>query len=276
MNNNIIIYSKDEEYKCFILQTVNELCPSKKQRKYSNEYYLQNILYLLNDICKWSSLQILYPNKAKYHYKTIQDKFKEWSDKNIFEIAYYKLINKHIFSNFNKNTTLNLLIDSSDINNVNGSELAVYGQNKKKKQTKVSFICDRNKIIYGITLYEASEHDTQTIITSINNIKDRFKYRKINITGDKGYISQKIKNDLKLYNIKLMYPHKKNMKKRTPLTSKKHLKYRYKVEHAIRDNKCNDRIKNRKDRLISTYKSFIYLSMSINLQKFITKMKNPT
>jgi hypothetical protein len=211
MNNNIIYPIDEDEYKTLLLQTINELRPSKKQTKYSNEYYLKNLIYLLNDVCKWSSLHLLYPDKPKYHYKTIQDKFREWSDKNIFEITYYKykFLDKHVLSKLNKNSTVNLLIDSTDVNNVNGSELTGYGRNKKKKNTKVSFISDRNKIVYGVTFYEPSVHDAKTIMSSVNNIISRFKYRKINLIGDKGYVSQEIKEKLKKVNVKLMYPHKK-------------------------------------------------------------------
>lgn len=102
-------------------------------------------MYILNDLTKWESLRLLHQDKGKYHYKTIQDKFKQWSDLNVFKIAHNKLLSENIFNNITSNTTLNLFIDSADIDNVNGSELTGYGKNKKKKQTKLSVICDENK-----------------------------------------------------------------------------------------------------------------------------------
>jgi transposase len=264
----------NEEYKKYILNTVNELCPPKKKIKFTNEYYLTNFIYLLNDICKWKSLSLINKNEHQYHWKTIENKFRIWSKINVFEIAYNKMINDHIFSKNKSSTTLNLYMDATDISNVNGSEKIAYGCNKKKKQTKTSIICDRNKNIYGITFYPANIPDVKTIMTSINQIKDKFKFRKINMVTDKGYISEATKNELKKMNINLIYPHKKSMKKRTPKRSKNHLKFRYVVEHAIKNNKKNNRISLRKDRLISTFKSFFYLSTIINLQTFINKNQN--
>lgn len=64
--------------------------------------------------------------------------------------------------------------------------------------------------------------------------------------------------------------------KPTPKKSKNHLKFRYVIEHSIKDNKKNNRISLRKDKLIHTYKSIFYLSLR-NLQNAINKRqtKNP-
>lgn len=260
-------------YKKYILDTVNDLLPSKKKTFFSNEYYLENFQYMLNDLCKWQSLSIIYKNSKQYHWKTIANKFRQWSRFNIFEIAYDKMLADNILSENRSSTTLNLYIDTSDISNLNGSELTGYGQNKKKKQTKVSFICDRNKNVYCMSFYTPNTSDVKTIISSINQIKNKFKYRKINLVGDKGYISLAVKNELKNFNIDLIYPHKKNMTP-TPQRSKTHLKKRYLIEHTIKDNKKNNRISLRKDKLIQTFKSFLFLSAIINLDNYIKKQLN--
>lgn len=253
----------------------------KRKLFFSNEYYLNNFVYMLNDLCKWKSLSIIYKNNKQYHWKTIENKFRQWSRSNIFEIAYNKMLMNNILSENKSSTTINLYIDTSDIANLNGSELTGYGQNKKKKQTgpkdakalalaKVSFICDKNKNVYGISFYTPNTSDVKTIISSINQIKDKFKYRKINLIGDKGYISLAVKNELKKNNIDLIYPHRKNMTV-TPQRSKTLLKKRYLIEHTIKDNKKNNRISIRKDKLIQTFKSFLFLSTIINLDNYIKK-----
>jgi hypothetical protein len=210
-------------------------------------------------------------NGSKFHWKTIENKFRLWSRLNVFEIAYNKLLSDNVLSKLNKSTTLSLFIDSADITNINGSELTGYGKNKKKKQTKVSFIADANRQVYGVSFYTPNIPDVKTLISSIDQIKDKFKYRKINLTSDKGYISEQIKKELEKVNVNLMYPHKKNMKTKTPKKYKKFLRKRYLIEHTIRDNKKNNRIQLRREKLIQTYRSFLYLSMIINLQKFINK-----
>lgn len=213
--NNKVINLNDDTYKTYILNTVNDLCPSKKKTIYSNQYYLTHITYLVNDVCKWKSLSIVLNNKSKFHWKTIENKFRQWCKLNIFQIAYERMLSDNILSEYKSSTTLDLYLDSCDTGNVNGSEKIGYSyKNKNKKNTKISFICDRYKNVYGLTFYAANTPDVNTIISSINNIKDKFKYRKINLICDKGYISESIKKELKKKKINLICPHKKNMKKK--------------------------------------------------------------
>ena len=261
--------AKFKEYKTFLLEEINRCCPSKKKTKYSNEYYLDHIFCMLNNCSNWSCLPISDKNNPVNHYKTIYKKFQQWSKLNIFETAYSELLSR-ITRKHNKNTTLNLFIDSTLINNEYGSELTNYGSDKKKKHTKVSFVADANRIVYGVTFYKASTADVTTINSSMEGIIGKFKYRKINLTGDKGYISEELKKNLMLRNIKLMYPHRRNMKKRTPKITKKWLKRRYTIENCIRDNKRNLRISLRKDRSLASFKSFMYISLSVN---FFQKQK---
>lgn len=253
-----------------IIQVVKEICPFKRFIKYTYEYYLEKILLILNDVCKWKSLNKTADKKPKFHYKTIQRVFKIWSDNDIFKIAYYRLLQENVFNKFDSQSTLNLYIDTTFIDNDYGSQLISFGLNKKKKQTKVSIICDDKKIIYGIWLSKASKHDVTLIRDNLDTFISKFNYRKINLIGDKGYISESIKRELDNDNINLIYPHKKNMSK-TSKIDKTYLKKRYVVEHSIRDNKRNSRISKRKDKFISTYESFWYISMSLNLLKFIDK-----
>ncbi len=40
-----------------ILKYANLLCPNKYNSKYDNQYYLLNIMYMLNDFVSWKSLK---------------------------------------------------------------------------------------------------------------------------------------------------------------------------------------------------------------------------
>jgi len=64
-----------------ILKFVNIHCPNKRKPKYSNAYYLTNILDLLTDFHSYRSLQksINYNGTSKHHFKTINDKHLLWS-----------------------------------------------------------------------------------------------------------------------------------------------------------------------------------------------------
>jgi len=55
--------------------------------------------------------------------------------------------------------------------------------------------------------------------------------------------------------------------KTSPFAKKKLLK-RYIVEHCIKENKVLNRVSFRKDKLITTYKSFVYLALIVKFKRF--------
>ena len=123
----------NQEFKklCLIeINKLNEHIDRKRYKvKYSDEYYLNFIFYMLNDINKCSFIVKLkdYNSKFKYHYKTIYNKFIYWSKNKVFYNAFY---NYH----FKQNTNL-LLIDATSINNNKyGSECIVINPEYKKKK----------------------------------------------------------------------------------------------------------------------------------------------
>jgi transposase len=190
---------------------VNKLCPSKRKQKYDFYYYIHNIIRILTDCTRWKSLQYNSLNKNN-HYKTIYKKFIQWTNLKIFQLAYEKLIHDNILKKNNTSTTLNLFIDTTTILNKNGSELVTYGQNKKNRSCKISGCCNENKVIYGIKFHKGSESDVNTINDMVSHITTITKYRKINLIGDKGYISKEKKENLAKKKINLIVPYRKNMK----------------------------------------------------------------
>ena len=257
-----------QSYKKFLLDIIKETCPPKKRCIYSDSYYLDNIILVLTELVSWKSLRNIHPQKPHNHYKTIQDKFLLWSNNKIFEKAYNKLITEEIVPKCNSHTTLNLYIDSSDIHNNDGIEMVKTGKNKKKKVTEISYICDNNKTVYDVSFYEGNVSDVKTIIPSINPIINKILYRRINLIGDKGYISKDRGNELRKSKVFLITPKRKNMHIKTRSFEKKKLKNRYIIEHCIRENKIFNRVSFRKDKLINTYKSFVYLALIIRFNRF--------
>ena len=59
--------------------------------KYSHEYYLNFIFYMLNDFNKWNFIVKLkdYYSKYKYYYKSIYNKFVYRNKNNIFYNSFY-------------------------------------------------------------------------------------------------------------------------------------------------------------------------------------------
>jgi transposase len=160
-------------------------------------------------------------------------------------------------TSYNSHSTIDLFIDTASINNKYGSELAAYGQNKKKKVTKVSLICNEKKFPLSVTFHKGSVHDVKTIDESVVTLIKNINYRRVNLTGDKGYIAtKKTKDELFKKGIKLITPYRKNQKKTNCNKNKqlRKLKKRYVVEHANQKMKDYNRTYVRRDRLLITFK----------------------
>jgi len=269
----------NNEYIDAILKVIDIKCPSIRTPIYTNIYYLYHIVLVLTDLKKWESLQLIYTNQYEYHYKTIQDKHLLWSNLNVYEEAYKILFNKYKLPALKKTSNLILFIDTTLLYNKNGSECIGFGQNPKKKETKTSVICDKNKTIYSIDICEVNhktsikntlKDDAHTIETSLQNLfKNKLKFKKVILVGDKGYARTQIdKQNIKdSFNVELLYPHRKNQKNRTPKRTKMYLKDRYVIENVFSTLKNFDRICLRKDKLVSTFKGFMYLASIITFKK---------
>ena len=254
-------------------------CKPMRKSKYTTEYYLYNIILVLTDFQKWKSLELIHNKQPKFHYKTIQDKHLEWSNLNVYEETYRILIRKYRLSKLKKSANLILFIDSALIYNKNGSEKIGYGQNPKKKETKISAICDKDKNIYSTIITKINHKtinkntlidDAHTVEDSLKNLLEiNLKANKIKLVGDKGY-ARKVEDREKLFNdfnVELKYPHRRNQKIKTSEETKILLKKRYVIENVFAQLKSFDRICIRKDKLASTYKGFMFLAIILKFKK---------
>lgn len=66
----------------------------------------------------------------------------------IFEDAYKNVNSKYHSLEMKKTQNINLFIDTMNIYNKNGSEDVGYGSNPKKRETKLSLICDDKKMYF--------------------------------------------------------------------------------------------------------------------------------
>ena len=115
-------------------------------------------------------------------------------------------------------------------------------------------------------------YDGKTIEKSIDNMRNlgNLPHKNMKLIGDKGYCHTAIdrKKIIDTYGIELLYPHKKTQKIKTSETAKKLLKNRYVIEHVFNTLKTFGRLCMRQDRLISTFRGFIYLAIIIK-SKFL-------
>jgi hypothetical protein len=254
-----------------ILKYANLLCPNKYNSKYDNQYYLLNIMYMLNDFVSWKSLKysIHLKSNSIYHYKTIHKKHILWSDNLVYKYAYTEIINNDKINNI----TENLFIDNTLINNKYGSENIGYGgETKKKKFTLLTAVINENKkpvLIFNNKTNDKNiklnnkniqiqtlPHDTKSLLTTIKKLKNKV-VKNTYIVGDKGFIINKDKITNKY--ITVITPKKINQKIKNTEDNKNKLKKRYTIENFFALLKNFNRINIRRDKLIKTYLGFVYL-----------------
>lgn len=131
-----------------ILKYVNKLVPNQRKPKYSSDYYLRNILNLLNDFNSWRSLtkSIDIDKSKRYHYKTISDIHRLWCSKGVYRKAFEEIRKKNTSPEIK--AEFDVLIDSTLIINKYGSDYVGYGsETRKKKFSKVTIITNNDQII---------------------------------------------------------------------------------------------------------------------------------
>ncbi len=192
-------------YDKYILELVDKEFPIIRKRTYTNQYFLNNFKFMLNDINNWRTLTELknYPEDIVYHYKYNNEIYDKWVSKDIFKRAYVNMLNNNYFKlkHIKKNKTLNLFVDCSFIINKYGVEsITTHPEYHKKKVTKISAICDEYKNISSVVpvntqtivskvsdkKIQSFPHDINSVHETINNMNINVpKYVNVNIIGDK-------------------------------------------------------------------------------------------
>lgn len=274
-------------YKKYILYYANIKYPPVRKRKYTLEYYLDNFINVLNDLTKWEAITKLKSCKgeAVKHWKTIYNEYLKWSKDGIFETAFTDLIKYNYFklSKVKKVKQLNILIDVTKITNKGGSEkVGMNVEYKKKNVTCLSVVCDDNKFPLAVSTLDVNGtktkkgknkfiHEIRGVQKTLNKIPIDVKpYVKINLIGDKGYISNNTFNIMN-QTVKIITPKRKNQKTKNTKKDEQLLKKRYRIENFFSVIKKKDRVNIRKDKKESTYLGFVYITF---IEYVIKKYKN--
>jgi transposase len=250
----------------FLLKQIDVLCPNKRKPKYSNEYYLDAIMYCLKNGISWRGFiqHPLLSNKIpENHYSTISKKFNLWNNNKIFELAFVDPLKKYAKKKVNFGNNSLLIIDSTIVTNLFGIELIGKYYQNKKRSVKISILCNEEKIPYSIKIFPANKHDSKTVYDTFNNILINPKILgKIYMLGDKGYLLNKDnKKHLTCNNIEMITYKRKNQKDKNSEYYNGLLKnHRYKIENVFSLLKSYKRILMRHEKFIKNYEGFIYFA----------------
>ena len=256
--------------KKILLNVIKTTC-NKRGRKCSkeNSHYLDEIFTVLKTGKQWNQIN------NTLHSDTYYKKFIYWNKNNIFQTAYNLMItilknNKYI----NHQSTKELFTDTSMIKNIKGMDML--GKNhydRFRNANKVSVIVTNNGIPLSIHITAANIHDSKVFEPTLQNINFKLlgsnKYPKY-MVADKGYNYERIKECCKNNNLILVVPNKKNYKKQAIFNSYKKdiLKKRHIVENFFAWLKNYKRIKNRYEKHIENYSSFVYFAcINITMNK---------
>ena len=231
-----------------------------------NEIFYNEIVKLNKEGKQWRDVKYL------ASYTVYFKKFKEWSNNNLFKEAYFILIlylTHHRYITYKQLN--NCYIDSTMIRNKQGIECI--GRNysdKFKNGTKSSVISTENGIPLGLKIVPSNIHDINTVEDTIYNSIIKLNNKKIG--ADKGYVSKKLKDKLKLEkNIELITENKNNSKYKNTHDKKTFLKKRYIIENLFAWLKNNKRVQLRYDKFLQNYEQLHYLSFGLIVQN---KFKN--
>ena len=189
--------------------------------------------------------------------------FKKLLSSNIFNLVYSDLV-KYKFSDL-KNYDKIFSIDSTIIFNNNGSEeISKIPNYTKKKGSKLSIIIHNETLIpISVSISDAKTSDINLLEKNI--LASKINLKNSTILGDKGYISQKIKNNLKNNSdINLLTYKRKNMYNKNTDEENIILKQRVKIENffSIIKNKYK-MLKYRNQKKYIYFESMIIFSLSM-------------
>ena len=270
MNENIAPkYFK--EYLDQLVTFIDSFPKSNRNNKIDTKYCLEQICYVLSTGISWNHLRYI-----KCHYTTIYKRFVYWTKLGIFEkfwnIIITEYIDKQLFLDPLHFKTI--YIDCSMIKNNHGRECT--GPNhmdRFRKSTKVSMICDKNKVPLVAEFVKGNIADSNTIEQTLDSLKILRLNNRFNnyLAADKGYIidKERFNNIYNITRIKLIAQRRRNQKHKLKPKEEKHLLDRYKIENTFCRLDKFSRIKCRNESSLDSYKSFNYMAMIVITIPFI-------
>ena len=272
-----------EVIKKIILDLVNSKC-NKYGRKSSesNEHFLDMFIEVLSDYTKWKCL-----DKhiwSKYTSDNYRKKFHYWVRMGIFDDA-YDIVQAILNSKCVNEKSLACFIDGTNIRNINGSYKRNTDKNgntllgrlhcdKFKRGLKVTIVITNKNYLLNVIVSNGASHD----ITVVPQIREKLKKmhkstkrHRINIVGDKGYISNNIKKQFAKDKMHYITPNKKNkvQSEEYPWHDKSLLKQRYLVENYFAHIKQFARIRLMYEKRVIIYKGFLLLAILLRSSKHI-------
>ena len=260
----------------YLIRVTNELFPPQRVQRARNRDIIYQVLRVLRYGVPWRDTG----KEGRYSWQTVYRRFCAFVKKDIIHKTWIRVIERytHHKNEENKQHFQNLFVDTTFIKNIGGIDCI--GRNSTDrgwKATKVSIVCDENRIVLGCYASPCS-HDTKLVESTLDSMPfDLKQVRKRKVTylvADKAYASYKLSDRLGTRNIHLITEKKKNQRRHTNAacarpSARIKLAKRCTVEHSFAIMKRFKRIARREERYCTQYMAFFYLGLIIRTTKQI-------
>ncbi len=238
----------DDEINNLLLNEINKLnCTSRGcKQKYNRKIFVKAFIKRLKTGSTWNNLQDEF-KISKTHLNRV---YIQWSDFNVFKNVYNTFLKNHNCYIDNDEVYIDSSITINKYGYKNTTGINTY-EARKHRSNKISCIVSKNGIPLGIKVTNSQIHDIKILY---DTLPKRTIFTKL--IGDKGYISDSIKKQLKRNRrIELITNYRKNQKNKTCIDTKS----RITIEHFNSLIKQNRIINTRYDKTIESYENMIYL-----------------
>ena len=202
-----------KEYADVLIRFIDAKSTNKRKYKYSTEYCLNQVCYVLQTNLSWKYLVV------DCHYSTIFKRFQYWTSMRIFDLFYVYILQMYIDKQLTKDPShfKVLYIDGSMIKNRRGVDFTGYNHYDRCRQaTKINVICDQNEVPLCSIFTPANVADSCSIedcLVELETPRLRLNNRYNHVlVGDAGYIKpDSFKTDLYIrHRTKLVHPYRCN------------------------------------------------------------------
>ena len=265
-----------------LLKVANSVDPPKRERKVTHEIFIKEMLCFLKEVRGWRSIKEKKDrNNNEISYQTFYYRFCKWRKNKVFETTWKRLVELYAKQQLEKDPSWfkELYLDSTMVKNVRGHKKDDIGKNYKEKGhkgTKLSMMCDKNKVPLSCVSYASNIHDIHTVEDTLESIVCPLKTHGnlIHIVGaDKGYqnanLNEQIEEKMKFRIVH--YPKKncKNKKKTQNRYERRALKHRTRIENMFCRLDQFRRIHLRQESGMNSYKAFNFLALAIMVSKHL-------
>lgn len=250
-----LVHSADLE---FVAAIIDKYDPPIRKRKLDNKTAFQCLCFALQTGVAWRHV----PSKG-CSFCTAYKRFQCWVKNHVIETVWKELLNLYADERLHAEPGWfkSVFIDTTMIKNLAGTDCV--GRNptdRGRLGSKVSVICDLNRVAVGVVMYPANKSDCKTVVETVDAVSCNLKHdgrRTIHIVGDKAYGGKENRKFLQSRRMRLIAESKKNAKVKVKLTpaDKKKLKKRHTVENLFCRLKQFKRVRHRMDVYVASFKA---------------------